>query len=155
MKKCIICLIAFAVIFVLVGCSVDNDAQNTTAKTTQEVETTQELKTTVGSLGKSITYALSENEAKDIAYRALKKECAKGTYNSIENFKYSKTVLYNTDEGCISFNRGYGNTSATENFTGHAYYAVSFEDTSQIAGFAYLCVDAVNGDVLFSGYMGD
>lgn len=149
MKKIIICLIAVTVIFAFAGCSAENKSISTTT------EAKQEMKTTVGNLGKSISYVLTEKEAKDIAYNALKKECSEGKYSSIDDFKFEKTVLYNSDEGCIAYNYGYGNTSASENFTGHAYYGVSFEDTSQIAGFAYFCVDAVNGDLHFSSYMGD
>lgn len=155
---------AAAVICSLFGCSKNDEniiggadsktaiivTEGSTDKSTSETEST-----TVNDIGKSISYVLSKDEAKEKAYAALKQDCDSGEYSSIDEFAFAKVVLYNADDGCIAFNCGYGNTSESENFTGHSYYAVSFEDTSQIAGFAYYCIDAVNGDLLFGSYMGD
>lgn len=120
-----------------------------------DTETTNEEKTTVGDLGKSISYVLTEEEAQEKAYAALKKECENGEYSDIETFELCAIELKGSDEGSIAFNRGYGNTDETENFSGHAYYYVEYKVTTQLCDFAYLCIDAVNGDLLFSGYMGD
>jgi len=151
--KILVCLVSIAVICSFFGCSKENEeiiggADNKTSIIVSE-------STTVNDIGKSVSYVLSEDEAKEKAYAALKQDCDNGKYSSIDKFEFAKVVLYNSDEGCIAFNRGYGDTSETENFTGHSYYAVSFEDTSQIASFAYYCIDAINGDLLFGSYMGD
>lgn len=132
----------------------DNESPNNL-----DTETRNEEKTTVGDLGKSISYVLTEDEAKEKAYAALKKEFENGRYSAMqvdmEAFEFNLIELKGSDEGSIAFNRGYGNTDETENFSGHAYYYVEYKVTTQLCDFAYLCIDAVNGDLLFSGYMGD
>lgn len=119
----------------------------------------QSLSTTLSSdTHESISYAITQEEARGIADEALKNAMAQNEFGIGEDygiFAFESIELLPKDEQYSAFNAGYGNTSETENTTGHAYYAVEYTDTSQIAGFAYICVDAVTGDVLYTGYMGD
>lgn len=161
--KILICLVFAAVIIcAFFGCSgksekITGDTDENADVIASEQKTTEEEKerTTVDELGKSISFVLTEEDAEERAYTALKQKCDQGTYSDIKNFSFSWVELKRSDEGCAAFNNGYGNTSETENFSSHAYYTVGYTDTSELAGHAYICIDAVNGDVLFSGYSGD
>lgn len=167
--KILLCILSFTLIISFFGCSTKNadeseiigGADTSTNIIVFEKTTADEEKesTTVGDLGKSISYVLTEDEAKEKAYAALKNEYENGRYSAMqigmEAFEFSSIELKGSDEGYIAFNRGYGNTDETENFSGHAYYCVEYKVTTQLCDFAYLCIDAVNGDLLFSGYMGD
>lgn len=165
--KILLCILSFTLIISFFGCSTKNadeseiigGADDKTNIIMSDNKTTNAEKTTVGDLGKSISYVLTEDEAKEKAYAALKKEFENGRYSAmqvdIDAFEFSSTKLKSSDEGSIAFNRGYGNTDETENFSGHAYYCVEYKVTTQLCDFAYLCIDAVTGDLLFSGYMGD
>lgn len=145
MKKLIICIITAAVIFALAGCSYSE----------KEEETTTALKTTAGDSGRAIYYDLTEEDAKAAAFDALKKECENGNYSDIENFEFLSAELMESTDGYMAYNQGYGNSSETENFSGHSYYCVVYKNTSELSDQAYICIDAVTGDLLFSGYMGD
>ena len=154
MKKfltCLVVLTAAACIFSACG------TQSGSEKNTQEPSS--ELSTTLSSdTHESISYAITQEEARGIADEALKNAMTQNEFGIGEDdeiFAFESIELLPKDEQYSAFNAGYGNTSETENTTGHAYYAVEYTDTSQIAGFAYICVDAVTGDVLYTGYMGD
>lgn len=154
MKKfltCLVVLIAAACIFSACG------TQSGSEKSTQEPSS--ELSTTLSSdTHESISYAITQEEARGIADEALKNAMAQNEFGIGEDdeiFAFESIELLSKGEQCYAFNAGYGTTSKTENTTGHAYYAAQYTDTSQIAGFAYICVDAVTGDLLFTGYMGD
>lgn len=122
-------------------------------------EPSSELSTTLNrDTHESISYAITEDEARGIADEALKDAMAQNEFGIGENyeiFAFESMELLSKGEQYCAFNAGYGTTSKTENTTGHAYYAVCYTDTSQIAGFAYICIEAVTGDLLFTGYMGD
>lgn len=154
MKKfltCLAVLIAAACIFSACG------KQSGSEKNTQEPSS--ELSTTLSSdTHESISYAITQEEARSIADEALKDAMAQNEFGigeDYEIFAFESIGLLSKGEQCYAFNAGYGTTSKTENTTGHAYYAVQYTDTSQISGFAYVCIDAVTGDLLFTGYMGD
>ena len=122
-------------------------------------EPSSELSTALyGDTHESISYAITEDEARGIADKALQNASAQNKFGigeDYEIFEFDRIELLPKDEQCAAFNAGYGSTSETENMTGNAYYAVFYTDTTQIAGFAYICVDAVTGNLLFTGYMGD
>lgn len=154
MKKFLICLAVFtAAACIFSACS----TQTVSDKSANEPSL--ELSTTVNSdTSESISYAITKDEAREIADETLKSAMAQNEFGIGEDyniFEFERIELLSNDEQCVAFNAGYGETSETENVTGHAYYAVYYTDTSQIAGFAYTCIDAVTGDLLFTGYMGD
>ena len=161
MKRLIICILALAVIVSLSACSVSESGETTTAytqptepSTIAETTTEPESETTEEITEPIIN--LTEADAKNAAYDALKEKYSYEIYGcDYTAFEFSGIELLEKDEGYIAYNMGYGGSSATENFSGHAYYCVTFENTTQLCDFAYICIDAVNGDLLFSGYMGD
>lgn len=160
MKKIMICLaVLAAAVCIFTGCSADKTAQNGTgaSQTVQNTQATQQETSTViqEDTGKEIPYAITEDEAQKAAYEALKKQSEEGYVSSIENFTLDSITLLAEDESYMAYNSGYHNTEETENFTGHSYYVVSYKDNTQLCDFAYYCVDAMNGNILFEGYMGD
>lgn len=160
MKKIIICLAVFAAaVCIFAGCSADKAAENNTdaSQAVQNTQATQQETSTMlqEDTGKEIPYAITEDEAQKAAYEALKKQSEEGYVNSIENFTFDSITLLAEDESYMAYNAGYNNTEETENYTGHSYYVVSYKDNTQLCDFAYYCVDAMNGDLLYEGYMGD
>ncbi|MCH5320608.1 MAG: hypothetical protein J1E36_02515 [Eubacterium sp.] len=165
MKRLIICILAIAIILTFSACSVSKSGETTTAytqptepSTIAETTTEPETEPTVEITEPIIN--LTEADAKNAAYDALKENYSgERSYEILgcdyTAFEFSGIELLKKDEGYIAYNRGYGGSSATENFSGHAYYCVTYENTTQLCDFAYICIDAVNGDLLFSGYMGD
>lgn len=161
MKKLIAFLLCIAVAFAISSCS---DAEQNNRETTSEAinETTSETivvtesqtaeKTSVSD--KSEVINITEVEAKDIAYKALKEEYSAENIN--ENgidytvFEYRDITLYNQSDD-VSFN----NYIEAVKESGHSYYDVVYRNTNELCDIAYYFVDAYNGDVLFSGYMGD
>lgn len=165
MKKLILCLAFFtAAALIFAGCSAESaekNESNTVSNTSEAAAQTQgsepETSTVLDENNEPVPYAISEEEARAAAFNALKTECAEGKFApaDIEAFEWDRTELLAENESCLAFNNGYGNTVETENRSGHSYYSVYYTDTTQIAGFAYVCVDAVTGDILFINYMGD
>lgn len=97
---------------------------------------------------------ISEEDAKKVAYKALEEECSNKTFaDDINDFTFADIQRCDIRERYCAFNTGYDNSSY--NTSGHPYYAVRYTDNSEVAGFAYFCVDLRTGDLLFSGYMGD
>lgn len=157
MKKITICLaVIAAAVCVFAGCSADKTAQNGTEASQTAQATQQETSTVIKEdTGEEIPYAITEDEAQKLAYEALKKQSEEGYVSSIENFTLDSITLLAEDESYMAYNAGYYNTAEAENYTGHSYYVVSYKDNTQLCDFAYYCVDAMNGDILFEGYMGD
>ncbi|MDE5974024.1 MAG: hypothetical protein K2G73_05060 [Eubacterium sp.] len=153
MKKLIAFTLCIIVAFAIAGCSkAEQDNQSTSEQTTVTESKTTE-RTTIAD--KSEVINIAEDEAKKIADKALKAECDANRYNSFDAFEYSGIELKNPDDGIWAYNHGYGNTAESENLTGHSFYVVGYTDTAELIGTAYICIDAYNGNVLFSGYMGD
>lgn len=164
-KKIIILLLCM--IFAFAGCSNSGDAaQNESApQTEQEQPITEQPAAAVSeqTADKVIEFStvlengdpvISEEDAKKVAYKALEDECSKKTFaDDINGFSFADIKRCDIRERYCAFNTGYDNSSY--NTSGHPYYAVRYTDNSEIAGFAYFCVDLRNGDLLFSGYMGD
>lgn len=154
MKKIIICLaVIAAAVCAFAGCSADKTAENNAGSSqAAKEETSTVLKEDTG---KEIPYAITEDEAQKYAYEALKKQSDEGYVSSIENFTLDSIELMAEDESYMAYNAGYYNTAEAENYTGHSYYVISYKDNTQLCDFAYYCVDAMNGDILYEGYMGD
>lgn len=154
MKKRIACLaVLTAAVCMLAGCTADSGTSSAIQGTESEISTVLHKDT-----HESIPYAITEEEARAVADKALWDACARNEFGlgeGYEVFAFESAEILQKDEKCIAYNGGYGSTSETENMTGHAYYAVYYSDTAQISGFAYICVDAITGDVLFVNYMGD
>lgn len=154
MKKFLTCLaVLTAAACMFAACGTQSGSEKSTQEPSSELSTTLSSDT-----HESISYAITQEEARGIADEALKNAMAQNEFGIGEDdeiFAFESIELLPKDEPYSAFNAGYGNTSETENTTGHAYYAVEYTDTSQIAGFAYICVDAVTDDVLYTGYMGD
>ena len=154
MKKFLTCLaVLTAAACMFAACGTQSGSEKSTQEPSSELSTTLNSDT-----HESISYAITQEEARGIADEALKNAMAQNEFGIGEDdeiFAFESIELLPKDEQYSAFNAGCGNTSETENTTGHAYYAVEYTDTSQIAGFAYICVDAVTGDVLYTGYMGD
>lgn len=152
MKKLIVFILCIAVTLAITGCSYTENNNNTS-----EQITVTENKSTEGTTiaEKADAINITEDEAKEIADKALKAECDNNRYNSFDSFEYSGIELKSYDDGIWAYNRGYGSTAESENLTGHSFYAVGYTDTAELIGTAYICIDAYNGNVLFSGYMGD
>jgi len=165
-KNIIILLIC--IISVLAGCSnPDKAVNNETAseQTKQSQPTAEQSETSVSEMTteKAVEFStaiengdpvISEEDAKRVAYKALETECNNKTFaDDINNFTFESIKRCDIRERFCAFNTGYDNSSY--NTSGHPYYAVSYTDCSEISGFAYFCIDLRNGDLLFSGYMGD
>lgn len=154
MKKfltCVVVLMTAACIFS--ACSTQSGSEKNAKEPASELSTMQNSATQ-----ETISYAITEDEAHGIADEALKDAMAQNEFGIGEDvgiFAFESIELLPKDEQCVAFNADYGTASETENTAGNAYYAVFYTDTAQIAGFAYICVDAVTGDVLYTGYMGD
>ncbi len=153
MKKIIAFMLCITVIFALAGCSNAEQNNNSTSEQATVTESKTTERTTIAD--KSEIINITEDEAKEIADKALQAECDNKRYNSFDNFEYSGIELKSSDDGVWAYNHGYGNTAESENLTGHSFYVVGYTDTAEFIGTAYLCIDAYNGDILFSGYMGD
>ncbi len=153
MKKIIAFILCITVIFALAACSNNEQNENNTSEQITVTESNSTERTTIPD--KSEVINITENKAKEIADKALKAECDANRYNSFDAFEYYGIELKSPDDGIWAYNNGYGNTADSENLTGHSFYVVGYTDTAELIGTAYLCIDAYNGDVLFSGYMGD
>lgn len=160
MKKIIICLAVFAAaVCIFTGCGTNTDtappSETKAASETPETEISTKLDSDTH---ESISYAITEDEARGIADKALNDAMVQNEFGIGEDagiFEFDNIDLLSKGEQCVAFNSGYGTTSLTENTSGNAYYAVYYTDTSELIGFAYICVDAITGDVLYTGYMGD
>ncbi len=165
-KKIIILLLCIISIFA--GCSNSEKTtqkETTASQTEQSQQTTEQLTDSVSvqTTEKIMEFStvlengdpvISEEDAKKVAYKALENECNNKTFaDDINNFTFESIKRCDIREIYCAFNTGYDNS--TYNTSGHPYYAVKYTDNSQISGFAYFCVDVRNGDLLYSGYMGD
>lgn len=152
MKKLIICLLAIAILFSFSACSVSESEETTTAytqPTTAEATTEPETEQTEKATEPIIN--LTEADAKNAAYEALKEE-------------YSSEYPFGCDYTAFEFSdiksHNYGENTSYDSFdavkkSGHSYYVVTYRNTTQEIDFAYFLIDAANGDLLYSGYMGD
>lgn len=151
MKKILVLIAVLAsAVCILTACSADTGNTDASASENQETSTVLQQDT-----GKTIPYAITETEAHNTADVALKEEIDSGNMGSAEDYQFESIELLAADDSFMAYNGGYGETSETENTTGHSYYAVSYRYTESIADVAYFCIDAMNGDILYSGYMGD
>ena len=99
-------------------------------------------------------YVLPEEDAKEIAYTALEQECKNKTFsNDINHFTFDSIKRCDIRETYGAFNRG--NDISAYNTSNHPYYAVRYNDSSFPGNYAYFCIDLRNGDLLYTGYMGD
>ena len=162
MKKLIICLaVLTAAAYIFAGCAADNGGEsNTVSNTSETVSDTQSTEPETATAldedtGEAIPYVITEKQAQDAAYSRLKAQSEAGNYDSVDKYEFESIELKAESEEFMAYNAGYGNTSETENLTGHSYYAVSYFYTDSLADIVYFCVDAMTGDILFEGYMGD
>lgn len=160
MKKLILCVLCVSVIVSFSACAASKNGETATAAQRTNRTTTipsTESSTEPAEQNNSVSEKeITEKEAKEIAYNALKKEYPKGNTTmgvDYTQFEFRDMQRCDIRENFCAFNTGY--SDETYNTSGHPYYAVSYNDNTQIAGFAYFCIDLRNGDVLFSGYMGD
>lgn len=99
-------------------------------------------------------YVLPEEDAKEIAYTALEQECKNKTFSDdINHFTFDSIKRCDIRETYGAFNRG--NDISAYNTSSHPYYAVRYNDGSFPGNYAYFCIDLRNGDLLYTGYMGD
>ena len=99
-------------------------------------------------------YVLPEEDAKEIAYTALEQECKNKTFSDdINHFTFDSIKRCDIRETYGAFNRG--NDISAYNTSSHPYYAVRYNDSSFPGNYAYFCIDLRNGDLLYTGYMGD
>ena len=99
-------------------------------------------------------YVLPEEDAKEIAYTALEQECKNKTFSDdINHFTFDSIKRCDIRETYAAFNRG--NDISAYNTSSHPYYAVRYNDSSFPGNYAYFCIDLRNGDLLYTGYMGD
>lgn len=99
-------------------------------------------------------YVLPEEDAKEIAYTALEQECKNKTFSDdINHFTFDSIKRCDIRETYGAFNRG--NDISAYNTSYHPYYAVRYNDSSFPGNYAYFCIDLRNGDLLYTGYMGD
>lgn len=99
-------------------------------------------------------YVLPEEDAKEIAYTALEQECKNKTFSDdINQFTFDSIKRCDIREPYGAFNRG--NDISAYNTSNHPYYAVRYNDSSFPGNYAYFCIDLRNGDLLYTGYMGD
>lgn len=168
MKKVFtVAILCVLLTFSLCACS-SNEKE--TALTTEQTETQTEIQTqtqpqtenttesqtvTEEETETSIPYKITEKEAQNIAFKSLEKQSREGEVGNVEDFTLYDTTLLAHNERFMAYNGGYRDTAETENFTGHSYYAVEYKYTRELCDRAYYCIDAMNGDVLFEGYMSD
>lgn len=171
LSKIIVCILSVAVICSLVGCSnkaadgneiiggadsnagilvnAGEDVTETTVPTEPETETTE--KVTENTTAPVIN--ISEEQAKSIAYEALKKEYAdaKTSVAGVDYtaFKFRFIELYSPSDDV------WYNTIDSIKACGHSYYHIDFRNTNELCDIAYYYVDAFDGKVLGSGYMAD
>lgn len=99
-------------------------------------------------------YVLPEEDAKEIAYTALEQECKNKTFSDdINHFTFDSIKRCDIRETYGAFNRG--NDISAYNTSSHPYYAVRYNDSSFPGNYVYFCIDLRNGDLLYTGYMGD
>lgn len=99
-------------------------------------------------------HVLPEEDAKEIAYTALEQECKNKTFSDdINHFTFDSIKRCDIRETYGAFNRG--NDISAYNTSNHPYYAVRYNDSSFPGNYAYFCIDLRNGDLLYTGYMGD
>lgn len=99
-------------------------------------------------------YVLPEEDAKEIAYTALEQECKNKTFSDdINHFTFDSIKRCDIRETYGAFNRG--NDISAYNTSNHPYYAVRYNDSSFPGNYAYFCIDLRNGDLLYTGYIGD
>lgn len=170
MKKRIACLaVLTAAVCIFTGCSTNIDKESETQLTEQaQVQTTQSTiqKTTQPETEQSIQenaaesyfadpdYVLPEEDAEKIAFEALKQECKNNTFSdNIDDFTFDSIKRCEIRESYGAFNRG--NDISAYNTSSHPYYAVKYNDNSFPGNYAYFCIDLRNGDLLYTGYMGD
>lgn len=144
MKRIFTALTAAALAAIcLAGCSADKPAP----------DAQEDTKPSQSASGAQIV--LTKEQAQEAAQKALNEQAARGEIFSAEDFELQDTQLLAANEEFMAFNAGYGDSAETENTSGNPYYAVTFFYTDSVADVAYYCVDAVTGDILYSGYMGD
>lgn len=118
----------------------------TTAQATEE--STQFEKTTTAPI-----INISEEQARNIAYKRLREEysaeAAKSLGIDYTAFEFSRIELFNYGEG------GYYDTFDKVKEKGHSYYDVTYRNTTQLCDIAYFLIDASDGEILLSAYMGD
>lgn len=170
LSKISVCILSVAVICSLVGCgskaaddneiigdadsnigmlvNAGEDVTETAAPTEPETESTE--KGTENTTAPVIN--ISEEQAKSIAYEALKKEYADAKTGvagvDYTAFKFRFIELYNQNDD------GYNSYDFIKE-CGHSYYYIDYRNTNELCDIAYYFVDAFDGKVLHSGYMGD
>lgn len=171
MKKILITIILCVLLFLSLGACSSNDKETSlsteqTQTETQTVPQTEEItenqsvteeetETETETETEAIPYNITEKGAQEIAFEALKKQSAEGEVGSVEDFTLYDTTLLAHNEQFMAYNGGYRDTAETENLTGHSYYVVEYKYNRELCDRAYYCIDAMNGDVLFEGYMSD
>lgn len=150
MKKTLISAAALitAAAMLFAGCSAQKGANNEAAGETA-------TQTTVINTGETVSYAISEDDAKSTAYAELQKKSDSGEYGDISKFTFAGIELLGARAGIYGYNMGYGTDAESENTSGNPYYCVCYNYDPELCDTAYFCIDAMTGDLLFSGYMGD
>ncbi len=150
MKKIIISAAALitAGTMLFAGCSAQKGVNSETASKAA-------TQTTVISTGETVSYAISEDDAKSTAYAELQKKSESGEYGDISKFTFAGIELLGAKTGIYGYNMGYGSTAESENTSGNPYYCVCYNYDPELCDTAYFCIDAMTGGLLFSGYMGD
>lgn len=160
MKKTVLCMsvLLVAIAMVFASCSAEKPAGGSNAKEPESqsagANTGEEASTETALLetGETVSFSVTSEEAKNIAFEALQKKCSAGEYGSINDFEFEESTLLGSKQAKCGFNTGF---EGCQNTTGHAYYFVSFKYTPELCDIAYFCVDAITGDILFESYMGD
>lgn len=172
LSKIFICILSAAIICSLVGCSSkaadDNEitsdvAGNNVGMLVHEsediTEATEPIEPVINPTEKAAENTtapvinISEEQAKNIAYEALKKEYADAKTSVVgvdyTAFKFRFIELYSPSDDV------WYNTIDSIKESGHSYYHIDFRNTNELCDIAYYYVDAFNGKVLGSGYMAD
>ncbi|MDE6111428.1 MAG: hypothetical protein K2F65_05870 [Eubacterium sp.] len=161
--KIVICILSVVIICSFAGCSepvsggedcktalsVQDEITMATAPTEPETEPTEKITESTTAPVINIT----EERAKSIAYETLKKEYSEAKTSVIgvdyTAFEFQEIEFYNQSDDT------YYNSYDYIKECGHSYYRIDFRNTTQLCDIAYYFVDAFDGKVLHSGYMGD
>ena len=158
LSKIFACVLSVVIICSLFGCSkaektaviVSDNSVNTQAEAQITEESTQAAETTTAPV-----INVNEEQARDIAYERLREEYSAESANSLSlgcdytAFEFSQIELFNYGEG------GYYDTLDKVKEKGHSYYNVTYRNTTQLCDIAYFLIDASDGEILLSAYMGD
>lgn len=164
--KIVICILSVMIICSFTGCSqpvsdgedcktalsVQDEITLATAPTEPEIELTEKITESIPESTTAPVINITEEQAKNIAYEALKKEYADENIDQTgiryTAFEFNKIKFYNQNDNVYDY---YDFIKAC----GHSYYRIDFRNTNELCDIAYYFIDAYDGTVLHSGYMGD